>query len=96
VGSLELAKQLGNVTYVIGTGRAADRQKTLDFGAHEFADLDCSSKIEHSRIIASMEAAVTMRSVTRSGEAVRNRLSRAAVARYSVVFDVALASREGC
>jgi hypothetical protein len=42
VGSLELAKQLGNVTYVIGTGRAADRQKTLDFGAHEFADLDCS------------------------------------------------------
>ncbi|HYK29434.1 MAG TPA: zinc-binding dehydrogenase, partial [Streptosporangiaceae bacterium] len=26
--------------YVIGTGRAADRQKSLDFGAQEFVDLD--------------------------------------------------------
>ncbi|HEX5488015.1 MAG TPA: zinc-binding dehydrogenase, partial [Rhodanobacteraceae bacterium] len=26
--------------YVIGTGRAADRQKVLDFGAQEFVDLD--------------------------------------------------------
>jgi NADPH:quinone reductase-like Zn-dependent oxidoreductase len=26
--------------YVIGTGRAADRQKALDFGANEFIDLD--------------------------------------------------------
>ena len=26
--------------YVIGTGRAADRQKTLDFGAMEFVDLE--------------------------------------------------------
>ena len=26
--------------YVIGTGRAADRQKALDFGAHEFVDLE--------------------------------------------------------
>ena len=26
--------------YVIGTGRAADRQKALDFGAQEFVDLD--------------------------------------------------------
>ena len=26
--------------YVIGTGRAADRQKTLDFGAMEFVDID--------------------------------------------------------
>jgi NADPH:quinone reductase-like Zn-dependent oxidoreductase len=25
---------------VIGTGRAADRQKALDFGAHEFVDLE--------------------------------------------------------
>jgi NADPH:quinone reductase-like Zn-dependent oxidoreductase len=25
---------------VIGTGRAADRQKALDFGAQEFVDLD--------------------------------------------------------
>lgn len=26
--------------YVIGTGRAADREKALGFGAHEFVDLD--------------------------------------------------------
>jgi NADPH:quinone reductase-like Zn-dependent oxidoreductase len=26
--------------YVIGTGRASDREKALDFGAHEFVDLD--------------------------------------------------------
>src|SRR6201993_5347475 len=26
--------------YVIGTGRAADREKALDFGAHEFIDLE--------------------------------------------------------
>ena len=26
--------------YVIGTGRAADRQKALDFGAQEFVDLE--------------------------------------------------------
>jgi NADPH:quinone reductase-like Zn-dependent oxidoreductase len=34
----QLAREFG--AYVIGTGRAADRQKTLDFGAHEFVDLD--------------------------------------------------------
>jgi NADPH:quinone reductase-like Zn-dependent oxidoreductase len=34
----QLAREAG--AYVIGTGRAADRQKTLDFGAHEFLDLD--------------------------------------------------------
>jgi NADPH:quinone reductase-like Zn-dependent oxidoreductase len=34
----QLAHELG--AYVIGTGRAADRQKALDFGAHEFVDLD--------------------------------------------------------
>src|SRR4029079_6501562 len=33
-----LASEAG--AYVIGTGRAADRQKTLDFGAQEFVDLD--------------------------------------------------------
>ncbi|WP_432871975.1 NADP-dependent oxidoreductase [Microbispora rosea] len=40
VGSLvtQLAKEFG--AYVIGTGRAADRQKTLDYGAQEFVDLD--------------------------------------------------------
>jgi NADPH:quinone reductase-like Zn-dependent oxidoreductase len=35
---MQLARESGG--YVIGTGRAADRQKALDFGAHEFLDLD--------------------------------------------------------
>jgi NADPH:quinone reductase-like Zn-dependent oxidoreductase len=34
----QLAREFG--AYVIGTGRAADREKALDFGAHEFVDLD--------------------------------------------------------
>jgi NADPH:quinone reductase-like Zn-dependent oxidoreductase len=34
----QLAHEAG--AYVIGTGRAADREKALDFGAHEFVDLD--------------------------------------------------------
>lgn len=34
----QLAREAG--AYVIGTGRAADRQKTLDFGAAEFVDLE--------------------------------------------------------
>ncbi|MFI6567522.1 NADP-dependent oxidoreductase [Streptomyces sp. NPDC050534] len=34
----QLAREAG--AYVIGTGRAADREKTLDFGAHEFVDLE--------------------------------------------------------
>ena len=40
VGSMvtQLAREFG--AYVIGTGRAADRQKALDFGAHEFVDLE--------------------------------------------------------
>ncbi len=33
----QLAREAG--AYVIGTGRAGDRQKALDFGAHEFLDL---------------------------------------------------------
>lgn len=33
----QLAREFG--AYVIGTGRAADRQKALDFGAQEFVDL---------------------------------------------------------
>jgi NADPH:quinone reductase-like Zn-dependent oxidoreductase len=39
VGSMvaQLAKEAG--AYIIGTGRAADREKALDFGAHEFVDL---------------------------------------------------------
>jgi NADPH:quinone reductase-like Zn-dependent oxidoreductase len=40
VGSMvtQLAREAG--AYVIGTGRAADRQKALDFGAAEFVDLN--------------------------------------------------------
>jgi NADPH:quinone reductase-like Zn-dependent oxidoreductase len=40
VGSIvaQLAREFG--AYVIGTGRAADRQAALDFGANEFVDLD--------------------------------------------------------
>ncbi|MGH6859648.1 MAG: NADP-dependent oxidoreductase [Phyllobacterium sp.] len=40
VGSVvtQLAKEAG--AYVIGTGRAPDRQKALDFGANEFVDLE--------------------------------------------------------
>jgi NADPH:quinone reductase-like Zn-dependent oxidoreductase len=34
----QLAREFG--AYVIGTGRAADRLKALDFGANEFVDLD--------------------------------------------------------
>ncbi|OLS99460.1 NADPH:quinone reductase [Pseudonocardia sp. CNS-004] len=40
VGSIatQLAREAG--AYIIGTGRAAHRQTALDFGAHEFVDLD--------------------------------------------------------
>src|SRR3546814_13649893 len=34
----QLARELG--AYVIGSGRVADRQKALDFGANEFVDLE--------------------------------------------------------
>jgi NADPH:quinone reductase-like Zn-dependent oxidoreductase len=37
----QLAREVG--AYVIGTGRAADREKALDFGAQEFVDLDNDS-----------------------------------------------------
>jgi len=35
----QLAREFG-AAYVIGTARAADRQKALDFGANEFVDLE--------------------------------------------------------
>jgi NADPH:quinone reductase-like Zn-dependent oxidoreductase len=40
VGSMvtQLAREAG--AYVIGTGRAVDRQKALDYGANEFVDLE--------------------------------------------------------
>ena len=46
VGSMvvQLAHEFG--AYVIGTGRAADRQAALDFGANEFVDLD-NEILEH-------------------------------------------------
>ncbi|MFP3464045.1 NADP-dependent oxidoreductase [Leifsonia sp. SIMBA_070] len=34
----QLAREAG--AYVIGTGRAGDREKALDYGAHEFVDLE--------------------------------------------------------
>ncbi len=34
----QLAREFG--AHVIGTGRAGDRQKALDYGAHEFVDLE--------------------------------------------------------
>jgi NADPH:quinone reductase-like Zn-dependent oxidoreductase len=37
----QLAREAG--AYVIGTGRAADREKAMDFGAHEFVDLENDS-----------------------------------------------------
>jgi NADPH:quinone reductase-like Zn-dependent oxidoreductase len=43
VGSMvtQLAREAG--AYIIGTGRGADRQRALDFGAKEFIDLDNDS-----------------------------------------------------
>jgi NADPH:quinone reductase-like Zn-dependent oxidoreductase len=40
VGSMVTQFASGFGAYVIGTGRAADRQKALEFGAQEFLDLD--------------------------------------------------------
>jgi NADPH:quinone reductase-like Zn-dependent oxidoreductase len=40
VGSMVTQLARGAGAHVIGTGRAADRQKALDLGAHEFVDLD--------------------------------------------------------
>ena len=50
VGSMvtQLAREFG--AYVIGTGRAADRQKALDFGAKEFVDLDNDSLEDVGRV----------------------------------------------
>ena len=43
VGSMATQLALDTGAYVIGTGRAAGRQTALDFGAHEFVDLDNDS-----------------------------------------------------
>ena len=39
----QLAREFG--AYVIGTGRPADRQKTLDFGAQEFVETDSLDEV---------------------------------------------------
>jgi NADPH:quinone reductase-like Zn-dependent oxidoreductase len=50
VGSMvtQLAREAG--AYVIGTGRAADRQKAIDFGANEFVDLENDTLEDVGRI----------------------------------------------
>src|SRR5580765_1254360 len=50
VGSMvtQLAREFG--AYVIGTGRAADRQKALDFGAQEFVDLESDALEDVGRV----------------------------------------------
>jgi NADPH:quinone reductase-like Zn-dependent oxidoreductase len=50
VGSVvtQLAREAG--AYVIGTGRADDRQAVLDFGAKEFVDLDNDALEEIGRV----------------------------------------------
>ena len=44
----QLAREFG--AYVIGTGRAADRQTALDFGAQEFLDLDSDALEDVGRV----------------------------------------------
>ena len=60
VGSMatQLAREAG--AYVIGTGRAADRQTALDFGAQEFVDLENDSLEDVGESIwSSMSSAAT-------------------------------------
>jgi NADPH:quinone reductase-like Zn-dependent oxidoreductase len=57
----QLARSAG--AYVIGTGRAADRQKALDFGAQEFVDLDNDALEDVGGVdLRSMSSAATSRS----------------------------------
>ena len=44
----QLAREAGG--YVIGTGRAVDREKALDFGAHEFVDLNSDALEDVGRV----------------------------------------------
>jgi NADPH:quinone reductase-like Zn-dependent oxidoreductase len=60
VGSMvtQLARESG--AYVIGTGRAADRQRVLDFGAQEFVDLENDAMEDVGGIdLVSMSSAAT-------------------------------------
>ena len=63
VGSMatQLAREFG--AYVIGTGRAADRQTALDFGAQEFVDLDNDALEDVGGVdLVSMSSAATSKS----------------------------------
>src|SRR5919109_1061198 len=44
----QLAREAG--AHVIGSGRAADRQKALDYGAQEFIDLDSDTLEDVGRV----------------------------------------------
>ena len=59
VGSMvtQLAREAG--AYVIGSGRAADRQKALDFGAQEFIDLEKAATNEFGASTTDSVAAAT-------------------------------------
>jgi NADPH:quinone reductase-like Zn-dependent oxidoreductase len=50
VGSMVAQLACAAGAYVIGTGRAADRQKALDFGAQEFVDLDSDTLEEVGKV----------------------------------------------
>ena len=56
VGSIvtQLARETG--AYVIGTGRAPDRQKVLDFGAQEFVDLESDTLEDVGRVDLVLDA----------------------------------------
>ena len=63
VGSMasQIARAAG--AYVIGTGRASARKTALDFGAHEFLDLESDALEDVAKSIwCSMSSAVTSRS----------------------------------
>jgi NADPH:quinone reductase-like Zn-dependent oxidoreductase len=70
VGSMvtQLAREAG--AYVIGTGRAADRQRALDFGAQEFADLD-SDALEDVGAVDLVFAVIGGDIATRSARLIR-------------------------
>jgi NADPH:quinone reductase-like Zn-dependent oxidoreductase len=50
VGSMVTQLARGAGAYVIGTGRAADRQSVLDFGAQEFVDLENDALEDVSKV----------------------------------------------
>jgi NADPH:quinone reductase-like Zn-dependent oxidoreductase len=69
VGSMvtQLAREFG--AYVIGSGRAVDRQKALDFGAQEFVDLDSDALEDVGGVAGLVRAGGTLVSVVGPAEA---------------------------